>query len=127
IPEPWKRYMFIHVADWLEPGIYWQAEACWALGYFASEPDEVNIIEEKIDNESFTVYPNPISSELMIEMKENNEKLAFEIVNPIGQLVFKGNIIKKTIIPTSNFIPGVYIIKLKKSGKTFESRKIIKQ
>jgi hypothetical protein len=38
----------------------------------------------------------------------------------------KGNFFEKTIIQTSNFVPGPYLIKLE-SGKTYEFRKIVKE
>ncbi len=77
-------------------------------------------------NGPIKVYPNPFSNELMIELPDNNENIAFEILNSMGQLVFKGNLIEKTVIHTNSFVPGVYLIKLE-NGKTFEYHKIIKE
>ncbi len=71
------------------------------------------------------VYPNPVSDELIIELEGNNENVRFDILNSIGQIVFKGNLADKTTVQTSNFAPGVYLIKLE-NGKTFEFKKIIK-
>ncbi|MFZ4799828.1 MAG: T9SS type A sorting domain-containing protein [Bacteroidia bacterium] len=72
------------------------------------------------------IYPNPVSNELIIEIKGNNEKLNLEILNSIGQIVFKGNLIEKTIIETTNFSPGIYVIKLE-NGKTYQFKKIVKE
>jgi len=72
------------------------------------------------------IYPNPVSNELIIEIDGNHEKVNFEILNAIGQVVFKGNLVEKTIVQTSNFATGVYLIKLE-NGKTFEFKKIIKK
>ena len=72
------------------------------------------------------VFPNPVSNELIIEIEGNNETVNFDILNAIGQVVFKGNLINKTTVQTSNFAPGVYLIKLE-NGKTFEFKKIIKE
>jgi len=41
-------------------------------------------------------------------------------------LVFHGNLLEKTVVQTSSFAPGIYVIKLD-SGKTFEFQKIIKE
>lgn len=71
-------------------------------------------------------YPNPVSNELVIEIKGNPEKINFEILNAIGQAVFKGNLVEKTTVQTSNFTPGVYLIKLE-NGRKFEFKKIIKE
>jgi hypothetical protein len=71
------------------------------------------------------VYPNPVTRELIIEVEGNNEKLNFVILNVNGQVVFKGNFVKKTTVPTNNFAPGIYLIKLE-NGNTFEFKKVIK-
>ena len=62
----------------------------------------------------------------MIEIAGNSEKTNFEILNSIGQVVFKGTLKEKTIINTSALSSGVYLIKLE-NGKTFEFKKIIKE
>ena len=77
-------------------------------------------------DKNFKVYPNPVSNELIIEIKGNKEKTDFEILNSIGQIVFKGNMSEKSVVQTSNFCSGVYLIKLK-NGKTFEFKKIVKE
>jgi len=94
--------------------------------------DTSNIIDYKFaglesleNNKNYKIYPNPVSNELIIEIKGNKETINFEILNSIGQVVFKGNVLEKTVVNTNNLAPGVYLIKLK-SGKTFEFKKIIK-
>jgi hypothetical protein len=79
-----------------------------------------------IQIKGISFYPNPFSNELVIEREGYNEKLNFDILNAIGQVVFKGDLIEKTTVQTSNFAPGVYLIKLE-NGKTFEFKKIIKE
>jgi predicted outer membrane repeat protein len=83
-------------------------------------------IEVTENKKTVKVYPNPVSNELFIEMEGSNGKLNFEIVNTLGQIVLKGNLVDKTIVQTSNFLPGIYLIKLE-NGKTFEFKKIIKE
>ncbi|HNX88445.1 MAG TPA: C10 family peptidase [Paludibacteraceae bacterium] len=81
------------------------------------------------DNETshkVNIYPNPVSGELTIEIEENKDNFDFEIYNSIGQLVYKGNLIEKTVVQTSSFAPGVFLIKLE-NGKMFEVQKIIKE
>jgi hypothetical protein len=72
------------------------------------------------------VYPNPVVDELIIEIIGNLKKTNFEIINSIGQIIYKGSIVEKAIVQTSNFKPGVYIIKLE-SGDNFEFERIIKR
>ena len=83
-------------------------------------------VENYKKTEAISIYPNPVSNELNIELKGNIEQVNFEIFNSIGQVVFKGSLVEKTTVQTSNFAPGVYIIKLE-NGKTFEFKKIIKE
>lgn len=71
------------------------------------------------------VYPNPVSDELMIEIKGNNKNLKFEIINVSGQIVFKGNVREKTVVKTNNFTSGVYFVKFV-DGSSYEFKKLIK-
>lgn len=82
-------------------------------------------IEPAESAKSVKVYPNPVANELVIEIEGNTIQSDFEILNSLGQAVFNGTIIEKTVVQTSSFAPGVYVIKLG-SGKTFEFKKIIK-
>ena len=85
----------------------------------------VTIIEENVFS-SIIIYPNPVTNELIIEAKDNKEAINFEILNSLGQTIYKGDLIEKTVVQTTNFSPGVYLIKLE-NGKTFEFKKIVKQ
>jgi stress response protein SCP2 len=78
------------------------------------------------NNKTIKVYPNPVSNELIIEIEWNIGNINFDIINTIGQVILKGNLVERAIVQTSNFAPGVYIIKLE-NGKTFEFKKIIKE
>ena len=84
----------------------------------------VNCINNNIGK--INVYPNPITNELMIEIEGNSEPVNFEILNARRQVVFKGNLVEKTTVQTSNFTTGIYLIKFI-SNKTFELKKIIKE
>ena len=78
------------------------------------------------NNRTINVYPNPVSNELVIEITGNKDKQAYEIYNSIGQVVYKGYLIEKTTVQTTDFSSGVYMIKLE-NGKTFEFKKILKK
>ncbi|MEI8202348.1 MAG: T9SS type A sorting domain-containing protein [Bacteroidota bacterium] len=83
-------------------------------------------LESLRNNNSIKVYPNPVSNLLTIELNGNTVTTNFEILNSIGQEIFKGTILVKAVVQTSSFAPGVYVIKLD-NGKTFEFKKIIKE
>jgi len=79
-----------------------------------------------LQSKAISIYPNPVSNELHIEIEGNNEQVKVEILNSIGQVVFNGNIVEKTTVQTSNFASGFYLIKLG-NDKAFELKKIIKK
>jgi hypothetical protein len=76
-------------------------------------------------NQVIKVYPNPVSDKLIIEIEGNKNNPGVEILNSIGQVVFEGNLSEKTIVQTSNFSPGIYLIKIENCG-SFEFKKILK-
>jgi hypothetical protein len=81
-------------------------------------------INQIVSTTTIKVYPNPSANELNIESMGNTNKIEFEILNSISQVVYKGILIEKTIIQTASFAPGIYIIRLK-SGDTFEFTKVL--
>ena len=78
------------------------------------------------NNKTFNVYPNPFGNELTIELMNNTQNTNFEILNSLGQVVFKGYLLEKTMVQTNSFAPGIYLIKLE-NGKTFEIVKRVKE
>ena len=89
----------------------------------------INIIPTGIEltgnKETIKVYPNPVSDILIIEIEGNKDRTGFEILNSIGQIVFKGTLSDKTVVQTINFSPGVYFVKIA-IGSSFEFKKIVK-
>lgn len=83
-------------------------------------------IEQEINPYSIKVYPNPVSNELSIERIGNSDPVYFEILNALGQVVFKGDLVEKTVVQTLAFPSGVYLVKLQ-TAKTVEFKKVIKE
>lgn len=79
-----------------------------------------------LKSKAISVYPNPVSDELNIEIDGNKELLNYEIVNTTGQTVFKGSLVEKASVQTSSFAPGIYLIKLG-NDNVYELKKIIKE
>ncbi len=95
-----------------------------------SEPSNIiNVVNTGIGEEEnrpeIKVYPNPVTNELIIEIIGNNENIDFEILNSGSQIIYRGKIVGKAAVNTRDFVPGIYIIKLK-SGDQFEFKKVIK-
>lgn len=71
------------------------------------------------------IFPNPVVNEFIIENKAGNEKLFFEIYNSTGQVVYRDDLFEKTVVQTSDFAPGIYLVEI--TGRDFfEWRKIVK-
>ena len=64
-----------------------------------------------------SIYPNPFRNELIIETIGLQEEITFEILNSLGQIVFKGSFKEKTIIPTTGLVSGTYLVRLTKGGE----------
>jgi hypothetical protein len=69
----------------------------------------VNCSKETIGN--IVLYPNPVSNELIIDVAENKSVLHFEITNILGITIYKGKLESKTLLQTSSFHSGIYIIR----------------
>ena len=94
----------------------------------SSDPsNSINVVTigiEQIDlNRSIKIYPNPATDEIIFELAGNKGILDFEIFNSIGQFVSQGHLLEKISVQTTNFNPGVYLIRFKNVGfvgfKTF--------
>ncbi|MEI6173035.1 MAG: T9SS type A sorting domain-containing protein [Bacteroidota bacterium] len=97
----------------------------------SSEPSNIititNVgIGSVANNGKINVFPNPVSGELMIEITGNLQNIRFEIVSSTGNTVFKGNLSDRTVVKTTGFTPGLYMIKFE-NGRSFEFRKIVKK
>ena len=77
-----------------------------------------------------SIYPNPVSQTLNIQYNfKNNSKVRLEIFDVIGQQVYSrmmDNSENKTTVNTSNFMSGVYVVKLGNEKEQFVS-KFVKQ
>jgi len=83
-------------------------------------------INSVVNENNFIIYPNPVSNQLILEYSGNTSNISFDILNALGQVVFTGNLQEKTVVQTSNFASGVYLVKLS-NGNSFEFKKIIKE
>ncbi|HJV78745.1 MAG TPA: T9SS type A sorting domain-containing protein, partial [Paludibacter sp.] len=99
-------------------------------GCSSDASNSINIVSTDIqslnDDKIIKVYPNPISNELKIEAEGANEPLNIEIINGIGQVVYRGNFVGKATIQTDHFTTGVYFVRIE-NGKTIVFKKVIKE
>ena len=62
-------------------------------------------------SKNFIMYPNPVKDYLYIELKGVSENICFFIYDAVGQLVFHGSFTGNTMVNTSGFSSGVYVVK----------------
>lgn len=79
-----------------------------------------------VSQTDFKTYPNPTKDNLTIETNGGNAVQQFNIVNILGQTVYRSQIVNKAVVNLSKFQSGCYFIQLsdKKSSK---AKKIVKQ
>lgn len=84
------------------------------------------INDHEISGKKISVYPNPATEVLNIEIEGDNNRYCLEILNSMGQVIFKGEMTKQTVVQTADYASGVYIIKLKDDA-SFMLKKFIKE
>ncbi len=77
---------------------------------------------EHTDNNSFSIYPNPVSS--LLNISSTLQDYSYELYSLHGQKVMEGD--SATIIDVSGLSTGVYVLKLSSENQT-KSFKIVKQ
>ncbi|MBI4648298.1 MAG: T9SS type A sorting domain-containing protein [Bacteroidia bacterium] len=101
-----------------------------SLTFPTAIPENINNTISSIFD--FKIYPNPSSNYVNLEFENSNkeyEDVIVEIVNPMGQILYVGNLKKSThtqIIDVSSYNKGIYFCKLQ-SGKDFEIKKLLVQ
>lgn len=94
------------------------------------QPFEVFVLSAPEHTENFpsiTIYPNPVTSKLMLELGSPPEDSHYELYNISGQLIQSQQISSEsTPVSMENFQAGVYILQVKKSKKSIRSFKILK-
>ncbi|WP_417854926.1 endonuclease [Xanthomarina gelatinilytica] len=84
-----------------------------------------NLDTENYDLDKISVYPNPVSNQLNIQLN-SIEKTQIEIYNILGKRVLTKTIHQSQSIQLDNLNSGVYILKLTQ-GNTTISKKLIKK
>ncbi|MEI6822776.1 MAG: T9SS type A sorting domain-containing protein [Bacteroidota bacterium] len=111
-----------------------QAGTYWVSAYFAeynfTTYDTINIAYINCDtidtiNNIISIYPNPATNNLTIETNFNEEH-RLEIINLLGQTIYTTYIGRKSIINTSNYSCGLYILKIY-TDKEIVVRKFVKE
>lgn len=84
-----------------------------------------SLSNEEFSQETFNIYPNPVSNQLNIQLN-STEKTQIEIYNILGKRVLTKTIHQSQTIQLDNLNSGVYILKLTQNNSTI-SKKLIKK
>ena len=94
--------------------------ATWGRGVWKtkSNPNHTTaIVEDKLQNLSIQVYPNPFNDELLIKAEELTKIKEINVLNQLGQRVSKVSHVTNQqdpiIIATHKWQPGLYFVELK--------------
>jgi hypothetical protein len=73
-----------------------------------------NIGLSELSSDDFKLYPNPTNSNISIYTTPNTKIIQIEIYNNLGQVIttFNGNNSNKLTLNVSNFINGVYFVRI---------------
>lgn len=75
-------------------------------------------IEENAENDSFTIYPNPVNDRLFFNLPFKDSVYHLSISSVIGQVVFERKLFSGSEIDVSGFKPGIYCITIKNLQNT---------
>jgi hypothetical protein len=84
---------------------------------------------DNITNLSFVVYPNPATSELRIQMKNNESIQNIKLINVLGKVClnesFTSNESREKIVNTSSLSKGIYQLRLISENNTYTQQVVI--
>ncbi len=88
----------------------------------------VGMEESKLQNSTFSIYPNPANSSITLNYSGNlNEKTTISICNYLGQEMMQSNLQSNTTtINVSDFSNGIYFVKIQ-TNKTQEVQRLVIQ
>ena len=104
--------------------IYYHKKSGGLYKLFLRYRTSTTAINEIGNIEDVTIFPNPSSNIVQVNLPNLYQIFSIVIYSPIGQQVLETS--DKTIIDISNFANGVYILTLKQGNKNWTT-KIVKQ
>ncbi len=101
--EIWDKYMeLVSNSDW--------------TNYLVLPDTTVNTIQFDLETETISLYPNPVSDYLNIELKNSNLTYVFELYNLVGQKIFFKEIGINEKINLKTLNNGLYIYNIHSDG-----------
>ncbi len=80
---------------------------------------------EEMEKENITVYPNPATSNITVNLI-GDEKANIQLFNLVGQQVYSETATNSANINVSGLRSGVYMLKVTQNGKIYTSKVVVK-
>lgn len=91
-----------------------------------SSPFSSNVGTLDIDNNSVTIYPNPATNLLFVELSKLKSEYDYSIMRITDQQLLSGKLSASlNEINTSSLLPGIYFIQIKNLNNTYRKKLII--
>ncbi len=68
-------------------------------------------VEENIDNNNWTAYPNPATDNVLIST-DSDELVSYDLLDLSGRIIENGQIVQQKRLDVSEFETGIYLIRL---------------
>lgn len=108
------------------PYVFEIAKATIGASLYFAEAYEATSIDEIKMTQEYSIYPNPVKNEFVINSNETSFPIHLTMINSIGEIVLNQSIhSNNSSINTSHFPSGVYFIRLENNLVTQQQKIVI--
>lgn len=113
---------------------FYRTAAQWHESYYKGAPMIRPVVGKSFDHSGvqphqnpadITLYPNPTTDKIKIQINDNQEDIDYKIINVYGQCVKMGKL-NNPELSLAKFANGIYFIQLSSKNQTLITEKIIK-
>lgn len=94
--------------------------------FIARYLNDVQMAVQDLNNSTFSLYPNPATSQINLAWTNSNKEYQVEIFNLLGQKVMTSKALNNASIDVSSLAVGTYFVRLSNEGKATTLRFIKK-
>lgn len=88
-------------------------------GHVSYSEVKVIVIENKVENTRYLLYPNPLPQGENLFIDSNNDsEISIQIINPLGKIIFQDLILSQDLINIPELTKGSYLVELKVKEKS---------
>jgi len=89
-----------------------------SIPIYASEGSSINSLDKKLPQQNYIqIYPNPVSNKLQIDIKNQEQRFSYKILNNLGQTIQVGTLKHgQNSISTNLLEAGIYYLQTDKTA-----------